>query len=64
MNEEQKSFPVRYMVLRDTHSADWIIVDTSFDAPKYLVVTGIQTENRAHSICKLFNETEGYRYGG
>lgn len=58
--DEQKSFPVRYMVRRDTWG-DYFVVDTLAESMK-IVCMVFKDEVIAHRLGTLLNESEGYRY--
>ncbi len=60
MTNETKSFPVKYMVLREPNG--YWIADTSQLLGTSTVCRGMDDLDVAHHICKLLNEAEGYRY--
>jgi hypothetical protein len=62
MDEEQKSFPVKYMPVQVASNYDWYdIVDTTLDKGDMLVCSAYSQE-MAYKITKFLNESEGYVY--
>ena len=55
-----KSFPVKYMVVAAENSSECSIIDTSYEGQGEIIADCGYV--MAHRICKLLNESEGYRY--
>lgn len=58
MSDEQKSFPVRYMVVYAWFG--WKVIDTCMYVGEEVCKTS--SLPNAHRIAKLLNESEGYEY--
>lgn len=61
MSEEQKSFPVRYMPVEAEEWPDFRILDTCYRG-RVRTIAMANTQEDAHRIAKLLNESEGYVY--
>ena len=59
----EKSFPVKYMVVKSWWPKRYNIIDTSFGGNGKTVRKWIDNLASAHVVCKLLNQFDGYHYG-